>query len=298
MEKRIITRPDFDGVVCAVLLKEALGDDLPVLWVQPNKIQQGRIPVTGQDIIANLPMHGECALWFDHHVSNETQCGYRGLYRIAPSAAGLIYEYFQEQIDSRFEELVRQADKIDAAQLEMDEIQHPERYPYIVLSMSIPAEPDAGRTYCDRLVQLLRDVAIEKVLADPEVAGRCRQVIAENRAYEQHLKRHTRVEAEVSITDFRDVHPAPNGNRFLVYSLFPETVVNLKLFNENGITVVKVGHSIINRNCRVNVGRLLAAYGGGGHRGAGACRLDHRSADGALAEILAVLIANRGDEPT
>ncbi len=294
MSKRIITRPDFDGVVCAVLLREALDPDLPILWAQPDKVQQGKISVTSQDIIANLPIHGNCALWFDHHVSNKTEGGFKGLFRIAPSAAGLVYEYFNQGIDSRFEPLVRQADKVDAAQLEMDEILHPERYPYIVLSMSIPMAADHSLEYCDRLVELLRNHTIEQIMDDHEVARRCRHVITENREYEQHLKRCTRVKAQVSITDFRNVHPTPNGNRFLVYSIYPETMVNLKVFDENSQTVVKIGHSIINRNCRVNVGRLLTAYGGGGHRGAGACRLEMHTADQAIKEILDILVANAG----
>jgi oligoribonuclease NrnB/cAMP/cGMP phosphodiesterase (DHH superfamily) len=292
MMKRIITRPDFDGVVCAVLLKAAVGDHLTILWTQPNRMQHGQIDVGPDDIIANLPFSSRCALWFDHHVSNEPRAPYKGLYRQAPSAAGLIHEYYQDKIGSRFQTLVRWTDKIDDAQLNLDEILHPEKYPYILLSMTISAQSASDVSYCDELVALMGCRSLNEILRLSQVKRRCDRVLQENKAYEKHLKTHTRVHGTVSITDFRGLDPVPNGNRFLIYSLFPETVVNMKIFRENAKTVVKLGHSILNRGCRVNVGKLLAKYGGGGHRGAGACRIDEHTADQALQRILEVLTAN------
>jgi oligoribonuclease NrnB/cAMP/cGMP phosphodiesterase (DHH superfamily) len=296
MNDRIITRPDFDGVVCAVLLKEALGDDLPILWTQPNEMQKGDIRVGERDIVANLPITGPCALWFDHHVSNKIEGGPPGLFRVAPSAAGLVYEYYQDIIDRRFQILVQQADKIDAAQLELNEILHPEHYPYILLSMTISADTPDDSAYCDHLVTLLRSNAIEQVITDPQVAQRCQRAKVENIAYKTHLENYTRVQGSVSITDFRSMDPAPNGNRFLVYSLFPQTVVNVKTFNEGNTTAIKIGHSIINCNCKVNVGHLLSQYGGGGHRGAGACRIPKNRADAYLKKIVALLVQNQPND--
>ena len=262
MIQRIITRPDFDGVVCAVLLREALKAELPICWTQPNEMQNGRVEVGPGDVIANLPLQAQCALWFDHHVSNATQLPFKGRYRIAPSAARLIYEYYAEQLAPRFDTLIAQTDKIDDAQLNLDEIKHPERYPYILVSMTIPAERSQLEPFCDHLVELLQMGRIEQVIADPVVKQRCDQVAIENKAYDSQLRLHTRLAGAVSITDFRHLDPVPNGNRFLVYSLFPETVVNMKIFDENGKVVIKIGHSIVNRNCRVNIGCLLAEYGG------------------------------------
>jgi hypothetical protein len=293
MKKRIVTRPDFDGVVCAVLLKEALGKELPIAWAQPNEIQTGRFITGPDDIVANLPVRGGCALWFDHHITNKSSTPRQGLFRIAPSAARLVHEYFQSRIDRGFRELVGQADKIDAAMLTLDEIRHPEHYPHILLSMTINTDEDDHETYCDRLVELLGSRTIDDVLADPDVKRRCECVVSGNKAYKRHLDAHTRMEHDVSVTDFRGLDPVPNGNRFLVYSLFPQAVVNMKLFMEGSSTVVKLGHSIVNRNCRVNVGRLLANYGGGGHRGAGACRLEGAGAETAVRTILDVLVSNR-----
>ena len=297
MKERIITRPDFDGIACAALLKEALGRDLPIYWTQPNDVQNGRVHVLPGDIIANLPFSAGCALWFDHHVTNAIQHTYKGLYRVAPSAAGLIHEYFNNELSPRFDLLVAQADKIDSARLTLDEILHPENYPYILVSMTVSTGSEDGEAFWNHLVELLRTTSIDQIMKDHRIQKHCNRVVAENKAYETHLKEHTRVQQAVSITDFRGLDSVPSGNRFLVYSLFPETFVNLKLYHEKNKTAVKIGHSIVNDKCRVNVGGLLARHGGGGHRGAGACLLENTLADKKISEILQILIDNRPVEP-
>jgi hypothetical protein len=235
-------------------------------------------------------------MWFDHHVSNVSKQKYAGLFRIAPSAAGLIYEYYQERWQGRFAELVRQADKIDAAQLSLDEILHPQNYPHVLLSMSIHTRRSIeDADYCDHLVNLLGAQAIDGVMADPRVARRCDNVVVANQVYERQLREDTVMDGHVSFTDFRGVQPVPDGNRFLVYSLFPDAVVNVKLYDEGPHVVMKVGHSILNRGCRVNVGKLMTNYGGGGHRGAGACRLQRGGAQPHIEDILSILRRNEPD---
>lgn len=295
MTGQIITRPDFDGIVCAVLLKEVLGRQVPVKWVQPNQMQKGLVEVGPKDVVANLPLPKPCALWFDHHVSNQVDFPFEGTYRIAPSAAGLVFEFFRDRIDARYEELVQQADKIDAAQLNPDEIVHPEKYPYILISMTIYGRKFEDLAYCDHLVELFRCCPVGLVMVEPQVRRRCEQVMALNQKYEILLKRHTTVKGRVSITDFRDMGSVPDGNRFLVYSLFPETTVNVKIFDENDFVAVKLGHSIINSGCRVNLGKLLMQYGGGGHRGAGASRIERSLADRYIQEIIEILVQQCSD---
>ena len=296
---RIISRPDFDGVVCAVLLKEALGGDLPLRWTQPSDIQNGRFRLLPGDVLANLPLAGDddVAMWFDHHVSNVSKKNYPGIFRIAPSAAGLVYEFFQDRWNGRFKELVRQADRIDSAQLTLDEILHPQHYPYVLLSMSIATRRSLeDAIYCDHLVSLLRaHDDIETVMRDATVRRRCDNAVVANREYERSLRDYTELEGHVSITDFRGLSPAPDGNRFLVYSLFPDAVVNVKLYDEGPFVVVKLGHSILNRGCRVNVGKLLSRYGGGGHRGAGACRLERDHVRSQVVDIIALLRKNAAE---
>lgn len=292
---RIVTRPDFDGVVCAVLLCEAVDGGLPILWAEPGDMQRGKVDVHPGDIVANLPFHENCAMWFDHHISNTSGRPFEGLYEIAPSAAGLVYRYFKGRLQRDFDELIRQADKIDAADLSQEEVQFPERHPYVLLSMSISGRNLEDAPYWNHLVHLLGSVDMAAVMADPEVQRRCARVVAENRVYGDYLRRYTTVKGVVAVSDFRPLGETPRGNRFLVYSMFPETVVQMKIRladRDPQRVIVSLGHSIFNRNCRVNVGALLARYEGGGHRGAGSCSFHVSRAEANIEAILAVLMRN------
>ncbi len=292
---RIVTRADFDGIVCAMLLRVAEGDDRPLVWAEPGDMQRGLVEVHPGDIVANLPYHANCGLWFDHHFSNTPAQPVAGLFEMAPSAAGLVYRYYRDRISGDYDELVHQTDRIDSADLTEDEVQVPENYPYVLLSMTIKGRELQDAPYWNRLVDLLRDHPIDAVMADIEVGARCRQVVEENRTYRTHLERHTQIDGVVAVTDFRTLSQTPRGNRFLVYSLYPQTAVQAKIrYNDRDRNriIVSVGHSIFNRNCQVNVGLLLSKYGGGGHRGAGSCSFPKEKADEYIPAILDTLVRN------
>jgi hypothetical protein len=290
---RVVTRPDFDGVVCAVLLMDALKIEPPVLWVQPSDMQHRRVDVRKGDVIANLPYDEGCTLWFDHHYSNQPKTAVDGVFKIAPSAAGIIYAHYLNHLDRDYAELVHQTDRIDSAELTLDEVLHPENYPYVLLSMTITNHDPSESVYWEHLVSLLRTRSMAAVMDDSSVLRRCRQVVVANAAYEKALKAHTTLMGHVSLTDFRGLVPAPNGNRFLVFSLFPECTVNVKIIDdEDNMASIKVGHSILNRGCNVNVGKMLSAFEGGGHPGAGACRFSREKAPDYLKRILSILQKN------
>ncbi len=311
---RIITRPDFDGIVCAVLLYDALDINEPTKWVEPNDMQNQRVNVHNQDVIANLASHEKCLLWFDHHESNTTDKFYNGAFRIAPSAAGLVFEYFNRIANGQeaaalkeltekgvkikpfhrdFTDLVKAADKIDSANLTPAEVLHPEKYPYIAISMAISSHKWAQEPFWNRLVELLRKYDVEKILRDPEVKERCESVCEANRKYAATLLKHTEMTKKVTVTDFRDLAVMPPGNRFMVFSLFPESVVNVKIRyhdEDREQVIVSVGHSIFNRNCNVSCGRLCTRYSGGGHRGAGSCSFHIDKADEYIPAIIETLL--------
>lgn len=292
---RIVTRPDFDGVVCAVLLYEAEEITAPVFWVEPNDMQQGRVQIRSGDIVANLPYHEDCSLWFDHHYTNRIQEPFRGAFQEAPSAARIIHEYYQNRLQGRFGSLVDAADKIDSADLTQEEVNHPEKFDEVLLSMTIANQGNPDEAYWNHLVDVLRRQTIAEAVQDSWVRKRCETVIEENRIYKEMLLKHTRVRGQVAVTDFRPLLQVPSGNRFLVYSLFPECVVHMRIRRdprESDKIVVNVGHSIFNRNCRVNVGLLLSRFGGGGHPGAGSCRFPAERADEYLPQIRSILIRN------
>jgi oligoribonuclease NrnB/cAMP/cGMP phosphodiesterase (DHH superfamily) len=296
---RIVTRPDFDGVVCAVLLYDAENVKESVKWVEPSDMQKGLVDIKEGDIIANLPYNENCALWFDHHYSNRINKPFNGSFRIAPSAAGIIFEYYKHKLKRDYSKLIRETDKIDAADLSLDEVLSPENHPYVLLSMTVSGRRKSDEPYWNKLIDLLRKYEINEVLDDPEVKERCNIVIRNNKNYKTFLTQYTQLKEHVSITDFRVLDRAPDGNRFLVYSMFPESVVNIKIAyddEDREKVIVKVGHSIFNKNCNVNVGQMLSRFEGGGHRGAGACRFHISKADDYIPKILDILLKNKADE--
>jgi len=293
---RIVTRPDFDGVVCAVLLYEVHPIDDPILWAHPNDMQQDNVKIQAGDIIANLPYHQKCTLWFDHHFSNKIETPFKGRFQILPSAARVIYDHYQDRIGNKFNGLVEAADKIDSADLTLEEIQRPENHPYILFSMTIFGRIESEKSYWNHLISLLRQHSIDRVLSDPLVDKRCHMVIEDNKTYKRYLQKHTVCIDQISITDFRKLNPVPEGNRFLIYSLFPETIANVKVYYDEDKTIIKLGHSVINRGCNVNVGKLLQNFNGGGHRGAGACRFNKALTEEYLPKIVKILKENHRND--
>ncbi|MDY0374362.1 MAG: exopolyphosphatase [Desulfobacterium sp.] len=312
---RIVTRPDFDGIVCAVLIHEAETIDSPTLWVEPGEVQKGEADIREGDIMANLPYDPRCSVWFDHHFSNQPE-GYdkegydedlydvkglkiEGAFDIAPSAAGVVYKYYKRagRLAKDFDELIHWTDIIDAADLNEDQVLRPEAYPYIQLSMAVKNRDNTDPPFWERLVGLLRNQTITEVMADKEVTARCDAVVKENRLYVDILKQYTVIHGRtVSVADFRSMEKVPSGNRFLTYSLFPETNVSVKIRyadHDRDLVLLSIGRSIFNPRCRVNVGKLLANYGGGGHAGAGGCSLAAKDVDWVIDEILPILEANQ-----
>jgi oligoribonuclease NrnB/cAMP/cGMP phosphodiesterase (DHH superfamily) len=296
---RILTRPDFDGVVCAALLYEAENITTPVKWVEPNDMQRGLVDVRHGDIIANLPYDDRCTLWFDHHHTNKIDTPFNGAFKIAPSAAGVIFDYYKSRFEYDYTELITATDKIDSADLSMDEVLCPENYGVVLLSMTVLGRDEYDDGYWNRLVHLFRKSKIDQVLKDPEVKARCDAAVEKNKIYKDILKKHTILKEHVSITDFRVFDKMPTGNRFLVYSLFPEAVVSVKIRYDDKNkqrVAVSVGHSIFNRNCKVNVGVMLSAFEGGGHRAAASCRFAADKADDYIPKIIDILLKNEDNE--
>jgi oligoribonuclease NrnB/cAMP/cGMP phosphodiesterase (DHH superfamily) len=298
---RIVTRPDFDGIVCAVLLHEAENIDADIYWVEPSEIQSKKAVIQPGDIIANLPFDASCSLWFDHHVSNKPDMAVKGAFGIAPSAAGVIFHYYKQQgkFKNRFEELIQQTDMIDSADLTQDQVKFPERYPYLLLSMTIQNRGNSDQAYWNKLVDMLRKLPIETVLEDSEVRDRCDEVIRENAQFGHFLTAHTTLVKKISVTDFRSLDTVPSGNRFLTYSLFPDTIASVKiryLGPEKDQVLLSIGRSIFNPGCRVNIGKLLARFGGGGHAGAGGCSLETATAQEKIDRILETMTANEPEK--
>ncbi|MGE5341367.1 MAG: MYG1 family protein [Candidatus Omnitrophota bacterium] len=309
---RILTRPDFDGIVCAALLSDILEISTPVKWVEPNAMQHGMVDVQPGDIIANLGYHENCALWFDHHESNRMDQPFQGVFEIAPSAAGIIFKYYNHEYPNahpsaprktfsrNYSRLVHETDRIDSATLSLDEVLNPDLNPFLTVAMTILSHNYEDESYWNRLVDLIKHHEIEEILEDPEVKKRAAEAIEANNTYIAYLKQYTTLHEQVAVSDFRPLGKTPNGNRFLVFYLFPTSVVNVRVRfdnKDNDKIRISVGHSIFNRNCNVNAGLLCSQFGGGGHRGAGACTVSADDADAILTEMLRVLTANQPTPP-
>jgi nanoRNase/pAp phosphatase (c-di-AMP/oligoRNAs hydrolase) len=299
---RLVTRGDLDGLTSAVIitLKEPVED---ILLVHPQDITDKRIEIGPGDILANVPYDPRCGLWFDHHLltdSNEKPPEqFKGRYRIAPSAARLVYEYYTDQHPAdpqleRLERLVDETDRLDAALLTPDDVENPREY--ILLGYTIDSRTGLGSfdDYFRKLVEWLKTMSIQEVLAQPEVRKRIERMRNESVEFKQLLERNSFRLNNVVVTDLREIDRLPAGNRFLVYSLFPEANVSLRVHwgPRQNTVVAAVGHSIFNRTCNTSVGELMSRYGGGGHRGAGTCVLPLDHAADAIDEILFELQAN------
>ncbi|MBI5640823.1 MAG: exopolyphosphatase [Nitrospirae bacterium] len=291
---RLVTRGDLDGVTSAVLLT-TMEDIDTIELVHPQDITDKKFEITSHDIIANLPYHPSAAMWFDHHeltLSNESPPPkFRGRHAIAPSVARVIYEYYASDKLGSYEHLVSETDRLDSAMLGIKDVTDPQGI--ILLGFTIDSRSGLGsfRDYFNNLVAWLKTMPVEKVLSQPEVRDRARLLMQNNAAFLKLLSENSRQDGNVVITDFRSVEKVPVGNRFLVYTLFPETNVSVRLQwgPEKKFVAVSLGHNIFNRTSKANCGRICSIFDGGGHKGAGACPLQPDRAESLIAEIIKLL---------
>jgi nanoRNase/pAp phosphatase (c-di-AMP/oligoRNAs hydrolase) len=301
---RLITRSDFDGLACAVLLAEVEQIDA-VEFVHPKDVQDGKVLVTENDILSNLPYVPGVGLWFDHHSSevsrNDDTLTYRGRFEIAPSAARVIYNHYVDGEKGaslrRFDKLLESVDKSDAAQLTIDDVKTPGGW----MLLSFVMDPRTGLAYhhgynisnrelMTKMVELIgrHPDDPDAIVNDPDVRERIDRYFEQQREFEQVMREHSRVEGNVIITDLRGLAENTPGNRFYIYTMYPEANIQVRIFDgrRGEFVVCAVGHSIFNRTSNTDVGRLMDEYGGGGHRGAGTCQLAHATADEKIAEII------------
>jgi len=299
---RLITRSDFDGLACAVLLRAA-GIMDSRLFVHPKDVQDGLIEVNANDVLANIPYAEGCGLWFDHHSSEDERMKmankFKGDSRSAPSAARVIYDYYGgEKIFGHLQDMMTAVDKSDSGQLTVNEIINPQGW--ILLSFVMDPRTGLGRfkdyrisnyQLMDDLIELLGKKPIEEILQMPDVAERVKRYYEQNELFKQMILQHTRTDANVIITDLRGVDVIYSGNRFLLYSLYPEQNISVWMIDGRNKQncVYAVGHSIIKRTSKTDVGSLMLKYGGGGHKVVGTCQVPYEKADTVLNELVSTI---------
>ena len=298
---RLLTRSDFDGLMCAVLLKELdLFDEKK--FVHPKDMQDGLIEVTTNDILVNIPYAPGCGMWFDHHTSEDSrgvmhQYKYVGASWPAPSCARVIYEYYGGSKGRlvRFHDMVVEADKCDSAHFSKEEVLDPQGM--VLLSFIMDPRTGFGRyrdfrisnyQLMDCLIEHLRVMPVDEIMELEDLQERVRLYRAHREPFAKMMTDHSWTEGAAVITDLRGLEETYVGNRHIIYALYPEQNVSVRLFDgkDRQNCVFSVGYSILNRTATVDVGKLMLKYGGGGHRRVGTCQVPFEEADRVLKEIL------------
>ena len=302
---RLITRSDFDGLACGALLK-TLGVIDSWKFVHPKDMQDGLVEITDQDVLANVPYVPGCGMWFDHHASEMERVGRDklcpGECRHELSAARVIYDYYDcANKLPHFTPMIEIVDRVDAGLLTREEILNPTGW--VLIGFIMDPRTGLGRfrdftiSNYELMVKLLDCCAvndIDEILEMPDVQERVKLYFEQDKLFREMLLAHTTIHENVIFTDLRDVTPIYTGNRFLIYSLFPEQ--NVSVWATDGRMKqncpIAVGYSILNRTCVSNVGLLMLKHGGGGHPMVGTCQVPYEDADKVIGEIIASLNAD------
>ena len=285
MAMRLVTRSDFDGLACGALLLEAGVID-HWMFAHPKDLQDGLIEINENDCLANVPFVPGCGLWFDHHSSEmerlELEGKYKGESRITPSCARIIYEYYGgKEKFTNFDEMMEAVDKVDSGNLTIDEIMNPKGW--ILVGFLMDPRTGLGRwrqftvsnyQLMEKLMVACKDKTTEEILEMPDVKERIEVYNEQTAKFKEMVKAHTRVEGNVIISDLRGVDPIYTGNRFMIYSMYPEQNISAWIVSGRGGAgcSAAVGYSILNKTSTVNVGSLMLKYNGGGHQKVGTCQ--------------------------
>ena len=301
---RLLTRSDFDGLICAVLLKEAgIMDEW--VFVHPKDVQDGKVACGPDDVLANVPYAPGCGLWFDHHTSETERLGaisFEGASKPYPSCARVIWEYYggHKTFPERFDTMLAFVDRCDSGNLTREEVAGPEGW--ILLSFIMDPRTGLGR-YRDyrisnyqlmmRMVDLCRTEPVETILADPDVAERVKRYFEQEAQFETMVRARSTVVGKVLLIDLREQEEIFTGNRFSAYALFPEANVSVQVIwgKAKQNVVLTVGKSIFDRSNPVDIGRLMLAHGGGGHQNVGTCQVPEPEAEKVIADVVKTLNA-------
>ena len=299
---RLITRSDFDGLACGALLKEAGIIDC---WkfAHPKDLQDGLVEVNENDCLANVPFVEGCGLWFDHHSSEferlQLEGKYKGESRITPSCARIIYEYYGgKERFPQFDDMMEAVDKVDSGNLTIDEVMNPTGW--ILIGFLMDPRTGLGRwrnftisnyQLMEKLIDACRTMTTEEILNLSDVKERIEVYYEQTEKFKEMVKEHTVVDGNLIITDLRGVDPIYSGNRFMIYSMYPEQNISAWIVSGRGGAgcSAAVGYSILNLTATMDVGSLMLKYNGGGHKKVGTCQFSDDNMATELPKMLAEL---------
>ena len=302
---RLVTRSDFDGLVCGALLLEA-GIVDSWKFAHPKDLQDGLVEITSDDCLANVPYVEGCGMWFDHHSSEQERLDLQGKYNglsdsSAPSCARVIYDYYGgKERFPQFDDIMIAVDKVDSGNLTIDEVMNPSGW--ILVGFLMDPRTGLGRwrqftisnyQLMEKLLVACREMSTEEILALPDVKERIEVYNEQTEKFKEMVLAHTRTEGNVIISDLRGVDPIYTGNRFMIYSMFPEQNISAWIVSGRGGIgcSAAVGYSILNKTSDVNVGSLMLKYNGGGHKKVGTCQFSDENMATELPKMLDELCA-------
>lgn len=300
---RLITRSDFDGLVCAVLLKH-LDMIEEITFVHPKDMQDGKVQVSDNDITTNLPYVAGVHLCFDHHLSetirNTDNEDNHIIDPSAPSAARVVWKHYggHQAFPDKWDDMMDSVDRADSAQFDKDQILNPKGWD--LLNFLMDARTGLGRfrefrisnyNLMMELIDHCKDNSIEEIIQLPDVNERVELYHQQIPMFIAQLNRCATIHDKLVVLDLRDEEVIHAGNRFIIYALFPQTNISIHVLwgKEKKNTVFATGKSILDRSSTINVGELMLQYGGGGHAAAGTCQVDNDKADSTLAELVKII---------
>lgn len=303
---RLVTRSDFDGLVCAVLLKHLdLIDDIK--FVHPKDMQDGSIEISSNDITTNLPYVEGAYLVFDHHLSETIRnTGQRDNHIIdpdAPSAARVVWKHYggHDAFPESWDEMMEAVDKGDSAQYNQEEVLNPKNWE--LLNFLMDARTGLGRFREFRisnynlmmdLIDYCKNHSIEQILELPDVKERVELYFDQEAKFKDQIQRCATVHGNLVVLDLRNEETIYAGNRFVIYAMYPQCNISIHVLwglkQQN--TVFATGKSIFDRGSKTNVGELMLKYGGGGHHAAGTCQVENEVAEEKLKELVDQITAD------
>jgi nanoRNase/pAp phosphatase (c-di-AMP/oligoRNAs hydrolase) len=303
---RLVTRSDFDGLVCGVLLKH-LGMIDTIKFVHPKDMQDGAVAIDSNDITTNLPYVPGVHLAFDHHLSETLRVAGRPDNHIidpeAPSAARVVYEHFggREGFPAAWDEMMAAVDKGDSAQFTQQEVLQPQDW--VLLNFIMDARTGLGRFRNFRisnyqlmmeLIDYCKDHTIDQILGLTDVQERVQLYFEQEAQFQEQIRRCATRHGNLVVLDLRGEETIFAGNRFTIYALYPECNISIHVLwglNKQN-TVFAVGKSIFNRSSNTNIGELMLSYGGGGHQNAGTCQVENAGAEQTLLALIGRITAD------
>ncbi len=267
---RLITHTDLDGVMCAALLCSVEQVD-EVKFIDPATIQAGTMRIGRNDILSDLPYDARAGMWFDHHASSAPKEGrkFEGAFGIAPSAARVIFDYYENPFLEKYRQALEEVDKIDSGQVPLEQARKPTGWFLLSNTLETDAPKKEDDEYRRLVIGLIRkNPDIGAILAEPPVAARAAQVGAQLEKFGQILSEHTKMMGTVAYSDLRGRPDLPRGNNYLVYALFPSARTSVRLLpseDDEELCKISVGHNIYGKKSAFDVGAAMKRIGGGGH---------------------------------